>query len=553
MRRLRVVISSLRHVTCGTLLIAVLLISQPMPVASASTWSEPELLGEEDENAWFPEVDADVYGTVRFIWEGTSEIEGSTLTDANASALVLAQTGPGGRDTLGDIYVKDIYNAARPIIATDDSYVHVLSRSLRGGGVTERSILNFGGLYYMRASLSSDLLNVQSWSSPIPISTNASYWANITVLPDGAVLVVYNEQSSIWLIDHVEERTVLYSRRSDDYGATWGDPVRISYSGEPVARSSLSSTDDGRGIVVSWDEGYDNLSGHVGHGGIYTAVSTDGGESWHSHARAGAIEAQDVPEAGLRMPPSSYASRGTVEQGVVQTTDDVTMLVYRSTVDGVLLFRTSDDGGRSWSSDSPIPGAVPRPYSGSHHFDKLDMDVDGDGGVLLSYVGVNPDAPSGLSVMLTRYFGGQWEEPQTIATPEGFPEYPRLAVALGNQIYVTYFVREEMFEGDADLRVWMVRGESEARSIEPVPIGSMPPEPVSPDSETDATTTSPELFPLPERPGDPAPVAVREPSSVAPRDTLGAPFVRVMTLTAIMLLASAVIVIIARAKRGLEI
>jgi hypothetical protein len=101
---------------------------------------------------------------------------------------------------------------------------------------------------------------------------------------------------------------------------------------------------------------------------------------------------------------------------------------------------------------------------GRHHFDRISFAVDGDGRSLLAYVGRDAQAPNGMSVFVTTFAAGQWTTPQRIASPDGYPEFPRLAVAIGQRVYLTYFVRDKEFEA-GHYTVWVVSGESDARAI----------------------------------------------------------------------------------------
>lgn len=545
----------MKRSACLLILSAFLVLGAPAPVGAETPWSEPELVSSEENQSWFPEIDADPSGAVRIIWEAESEMDGVTLTDLNATSFVVREHDTGGWNEPGTVYVKDIYNAGRPIIVSDGTYMHLLGRALRGGGVTARSVMNIAGLYYMRAPLSSDLSNVHSWSTPVPISTQSAYWASITTLPDGGLVVVYNERATIWVNGEAQDRPTLYSRRSTDYGATWQNPVRISYTGQPVARSSIAATDDGDTIIVSWDEGDGTQTGIYEFGGVYTAVSTDGGASWDHRAMVGENDPRDTPGSVLRQPRLSHALQGWAEQGVVQTTDQTTLLVYRSIGADLLLYRVSDDLGRTWSDEQVVPGAVPRPYGGRHHFDKLGLAVDGDGRFLLSYIGTDPDAPRKLSVMMTTFLDGEWTAPDVLASPDGFPEYPRVAVALGNQVHVVYFVRDDMFDEESPMTVWTVQRESDARAIDAIPTVTVA---SNPRATPQAVRPSPAggSLDVVAYPQAPSPAELEENSSrssVAPVSAFQEPVNAALALTIAVMLLCACVLLLARSSRFFRI
>jgi hypothetical protein len=519
------------------------LMAQATLASSPVDWSEPELLRDQDGRNWFPEVDADIAGNVRIIWEQSGDPDDEVQTDANSSAFMLAQDTAEPWVNAGDIYVKDVYNAGRPIIHSDDTYLHLLGRALRGSGIfTTDSIQGLGGVYYMRAPLDSDVRNAQSWSKPVPISNSSAYWASMITLTDGALVVVYNEQRDILVDGEIITRSVLMSRRSTDHGETWEHPVRISYTGEPAARSSMAVTEQGRSIVVSWDEGYDNLTGYRGSTAIFTAVSTDGGVSWQDHARIGDRDQLDEERR-------SVDTRRQVEQSVLESNGGTTVLVYRSTARDVLLYRLSDDGGRTWSPEFLIPDAIPRPYAGPHHFDKLGLAVDGDGRFLLAYAGYDPEDPTEISVMMTTFNGKEWSSPEVIGEHDGYPEYPRVAVSLGNQVYVTYFVRDELHDDNTPQSVWVVRGVTNAQPVDPVPVhqASIPSVAGVDEQGRSPEMSSPiQLYPYPDRPSPPESIDGLVSSNTEPRTALHDPLRTSMALTVVALCVAALGVLGAR-------
>lgn len=501
--------------------VALFLIAPGLPAAVAAQqkseveWSEPEVLQDPYVSSWFPEVTADNVGTVHLVWEATRDLTSPEVFDLNAGAIVYSQyTEDGGWSEPNDIYVKDVYNAARPIVWSDNHYVHVLARGLRDSSPRTMSAQNLAAIYHIRAPIESDHRDAQSWSPPIRLSTGAAYWGGIQTLPDGTLVVVYNELTTIMAGGNQETRTVLFSRSSPDFGTTWLDPVRISWSDERVARSSLVSLEDGT-LVVAWDEGYDNLTGQGTPSGIYTAVSTDGGASWSE--------------------PQRIDTRGTVEQATLGVSGDSVMIVYRATDEDILLYHLSTDGGRTWTEDARIPDAVPRTFGGSHHFDKLALATDASGRIILAYVGQTEGTASGLSVMVASFQNGSWSTPDVVASPIGFPEYPRLTVLLGNQIFLAYFVRDEIFEDDGRYVIWTVTGTTDAR---PIPPASQQPE------ESDRARPTPESsadVAVVEFPPPPPPTSLDQTlstDSIRPQDVIEHPMARSLVATALIVILS---------------
>src|SRR5262249_47625244 len=157
------------------------------------------------------------------------------------------------------------------------------------------------------------------------------------------------------------------------------------------------------------------------------AVSSDGGDSWQAEQ-------------------SIKSVRGSIEQSMIAIGSTGPILIYRATDVDQVLYRESPDDGRTWSEEKVIPGVVPRPYASKQNFERIGMAVDGDGRILLAYVGQDAGAPKGLSVFVSTFATGQWSEPVRVASPDGYPEYPRLAIALGTRPYLVFFVRDKQFD-----------------------------------------------------------------------------------------------------------
>lgn len=409
-----------------------------MRVSAETVWAEPELLSNEDGFAWFPESVDDPAGAVRFVWEESLPAGAGDEASAMGVTVVLSQREADGWSTPAPILVKDSYNAGRPILVSDGRYLHLIVRYVP----PDRDVSNLAGIYHMRAPLGSDPTNARSWSVPQHLSQFAAYWADPIILADGSIVVLYNQITAVQVNGMQQQRSVIFSRRSTDDGATWEAPVRVSDGDLHAVRTSLAATPNGTTLIAAWDLGYDNLLGQGTASGLASAVSNDGGRSW------------STPHTFL----------GEYQQSAVATDGDVTLLVYRSTVADQLIYRLSDDLGATWSDEADVPYAVARPYPGDHNFDKLSLAFDGDGSLLLAYVGGNAEAPRELSVFVISYSGGEWSQPEAVASPEGYPEYPRMSIALGNQIHIIYFVRDDPFDTQRSA-IWVVSGQSDAQPL----------------------------------------------------------------------------------------
>jgi hypothetical protein len=436
---------------------AALVLGTPNPTPAAASlpprWDTPVVIDPELPFSWFPDLFADPTGRFHLVYSGnlSSDPEAGNGSHATTGTIMYTSLGQQGWVQPADIEVMDAGIASRPLIVTDGQYAHIVFRT---------GVFGTTWLYYARAPLGSDLRNAHSWSAPVRLSEDNAYYAQIRTLADGTIVVIYNQitvstspatpvaGNATPVADTPNFRVEVMSRRSTDKGSTWSFPVHVSTTSERAARTSLAVGPDGHTLSAAWDEGYDNMTGQGDPVGAGTAVSTDGGATWQGQ--------QEV-----RSP------RGPFEQAAVEFGASGPLLVYRSIDQPQLLYRQSADDGRDWGEERVVPQAVARQYGSKHNFDKISLAADGDGRLLLAYVGQDDHAPRGIGVFVTTFAGDSWSAPVEIAAPDGFPEYPRVAVALGNRVQVVYFLRDNAYD-NGHYTMWSVAGQSDARAIAPV-------------------------------------------------------------------------------------
>lgn len=494
-----------RHTFRTALLVGLVALYAAAPGALAAeqvAWNGSEQLSAELPTSWFPEIVADQTGTVWAVWETTRDATEPNVTGENGAAVMLARLDEQGWSEPANILVKDIYNAGRPVLMSDGLYMHMLVRTVAKGESTQLQ----ARMFHLLAPLTADLLDARSWSQPQTLSNSASYWGQLVALPDGALVATYNQITDVIIDGEPDARTVLYSRRSTDHGINWTPPVRVSQSEQRVGRNSLVALADGT-LVVAWDEGYDNLTGLGEPLGSAMAFSTDGGLSWEGHT----------------------TFRRHTEQVSLATDGARLLLLYRSTIDDFLYFRESLDQGRSWLDEQAAPGVTLEPYPGKHNFHKLGVATDSAGATTVAYVGPWEAANEGLAVLTTTYVDGEWSEPVLAALTSGFPEYPRLAVALGNQLQLVFFSREERFVDTGRNSIWAAAGGTSAPALEAVALVAAP-ETESGVTGPAADVIAPVMFPT----------AIPEPvlpaggfeASDSPQAALNRPVLWVLALTA---------------------
>jgi hypothetical protein len=222
---------------------------------------------------------------------------------------------------------------------------------------------------------------------------------------------------------------------------------------------------------------------------------------------------------------------GDLEQSVVAINASIAVLVCRSTRTDALLYRLSHDGGRNWTDATSISQASARPYVDKHNFDKLSLAFDSDGRLWLAYIGTDASAPNGLSVMVASFAAGAWEEPEVVASPVGFPEYPRLSVALGNQLNIVYFVRDKEFDvGHYTLWWTSTTTGGKGRAAETV-------QPAQPQVLVQPTPAAIQLAPFPAIPAAPSPLPANTQAGARPQSIGALPIHRAVAMTVLALLA----------------
>jgi hypothetical protein len=102
-------------------------------------------------------------------------------------------------------------------------------------------------------------------------------------------------------------------------------------------------------------------------------------------------------------------------------------------------------------------------------------------------------------VKIAGWADGVWSGPRIAGRSKGYPEYPRLAVSLGNHAEVIWFVRDNQFDVGS-YTLWAAAGTSNARAIEPADV-----QPAVVADASAVVVPTPDLFAWPTP--QPAPVA----------------------------------------------
>jgi hypothetical protein len=197
------------------------------------------------------------------------------------------------------------------ITRTGDGTVWVVWNSYRSGG---------NGIWYKTSSEGGE-----TWSedSAVDLGGMWGYGPSITQTDDGRIWVTFTAYESgnadIWYVT------------SSDGGETWTPPSQITTDPGSDYDAAIMQANDGN-IWVVW------YSYRSGNANIWYKTSSDGGETWSE-------DYQLTTDPGWDTEPT-----------ITQTNDGTLWVVWQSYRYGGngIWYKTSPDGGETWSADSPI-------------------------------------------------------------------------------------------------------------------------------------------------------------------------------------------------------
>jgi len=221
--------------------------------------------------------------------------------------------------------------------------------------------------------------------------------------------------------------------------------------------------DSSDNIHVTWDEGWDRLTG--ADAGEYYSVymnSQDGGISWSS------------PKIVY------YPQQTAVQLTAGSNGKGGVMLVWRShsTLYNNFYYQWSTDNGDTWGVPKVISGTFARPWT--NPYDMYDMASDSAGNIHLIVTGRETnDENATLGVYLLTWDGKEWSSPEKIFSQENlYPEYPKIVISAGNQIHAVWFTREgSVWDQTVNRVIWYSHSEAPAPAVTLTP---RPPTPTIP-------------------------------------------------------------------------
>jgi hypothetical protein len=407
------------------IIVAILLVS--VALAQDGGWTTPVTISVPSEFSWFPDLAVDPFGSVHVVWCLTIPLGGRRGLQEQVNYTRWDRGGEGW------LPPNDIVPPSADIVRNAITVDRMGNVHLLFGGTVYGSNL---ALYHQQA-FSSEAWSAGAWSVPHRVNQGISYMGDIAVDSQGTIHIVYDD--TLRYDDDEEELTVadVFYRRSQDNGRTWTAAVNLDP--DPTTGSARPHLEiDRRDVIhVTWDEGWDRLSG--GGDPVYGAYtsSADGGETWS-------------PTTVITYPDSTVAQMtvGSDDQGGV-------MLVWRTASRDEFFYQWSLDAGRSWEEPTVIPQIFARLWT--IPFDIYDMVTDSAGHIHLLVAGrrsLERDAPLGIYHLI--WDGEGWSDPTRVfGRANLYPEYPKIVVHDGNQLHATWFTREDdVWDQEANREVW---------------------------------------------------------------------------------------------------
>jgi hypothetical protein len=428
------------------LFIMALLVVQPVSNSYAQAdqgWTEPVLMGP----GWFPAITTDLTGAVHLTWS-------SAIMERDPNVPSLRPSHRRGYDLV-------LYRHSEDGMNWSETQDIVAFRQSEGSEVTRPSMLidpdgtfhmtfRYNRVFYSNSRIE-DAGSAKSWSRYYPLSVDqVAYFSWLERDSQGRLHVVFTENVRTFdcpICYH------LFYRYSNDNGANWSIRTDVSSLPIGVAKPQLIIDADDN-LHVVWEAGRGGALGQLSDPTtVMYAASYDGGNSWNRPLEF--------------VVPDGRAKNITIGvDGLGQL-----VVVWLALPENTVYYQVSKDQGRTWSNAEPMTSIRGGFAVYNARLDHYTMAKDGGGNLHLVLVGRVTNEARTLQLLHLSWNGSKWSEPGVITTLVGdAPEWPRVAVANGNVLHVTWFVRDEdhIFDSDrGDYHVWYANKTINAPYIEP--------------------------------------------------------------------------------------
>lgn len=406
-------------------LLAIPLVSLPNSVAQSQDvpsdqWSKPINISTSINDSWFPDISIDGKGEAHIVFAGSDYLSDKDKQISQKYDRIYYQpilnSGLPVENGPFNVAVSAYGVAARNAVTVDNArgLIHLTYRSK----IT-------GSIFYQYAPIDKATIPA-AWSEPHNIDNQGnSYYSDIVVDRRGTIHVAWTQLDEE---DKDISRQIVMYRQSSDLGVTWSLP-RIIAKGKFGETRVVLKLDSADGLHLSWDDGYDNLTGNYSYAyGAYTN-SLDNGKTWREPL---VIGSQQEPIGQTVLTP--FGSTGV-------------MLAWRVMNKQQVDYMISNDRGITWGKSATLPGFIARKLLNKHQFDRYYLAEDGKGRVHFAGVGFvdasrTGDKNTDLVVFHSIWENEEWSKPEIVESVPGYPEYPRIGIG-PDRIYVVWFVRDQ--------------------------------------------------------------------------------------------------------------
>jgi len=474
----------LRNIATLFLLLGILLEPAWQPaLAQTAVWSQPLELSSPKQSSTFPEISVDRTGQVHVFWS-------SGIGDYDV--VMYRSLAPGkGWTQENDIVALSVTSGriiTRPAsLITPDGVLYLLFRNFT---------LFYSSVPVVEAS------NAGAWSERKEINSgdNVVYFSRMVQDHKGTLHLFYTENTpsaSCSICFH------LYYRRSEDGGARWTGPVRISDPNNGVAKPQIF-IDALDKIHVVYEAGPGGDLGAVETESDVAYVSSgDGGNTWTEPAifRGSAKPETLVTPSAKQTPTATPTAVGLISSKNIAIAQDGRgrlIVAWLSIPEDIIYFSTSSDSGKTWSLGRPITGVWGGWTVYNARTDGYSMATDSAGEVHLVLSGRTAKDQKTLNLLHVAWNGEEWSAPEVIKAYQGdVPEWPKIAVGNGNTLHVVWFERDKqhIFESGTGLyTIWYAQGLLNAPAVkgDPYPTLTAKPLPTEISSADVQPTKTPE-------------------------------------------------------------
>jgi hypothetical protein len=403
----------------------------------ARQWSLPVRLSSGF--GWFPDIVADLKGRVYVVWSS-----GDSTYDT-----VLYTTTADGKEWQPETDIAAMPSGGevtRPTLLTDPlGQLHLSFRET--------------AIYYTQAPAES-AGSAATWIEPQLLSgSQVAYFSRLAMDSQGRLHIVYTE--NVLTPDCPICYHVFY-RRSTDSGANWTQPVDIADLPTGAGKVQIL-VDKQDNLHVVWEAGLGGSYGQLAEPTkVMYAASYDGGDTW-------------TPPVDMRALAQGATATSQRAKNIAIGLDGANQLVvaWLGMPEDQVYYQVSSNAGREWTAPKLIPNVWGAYSVYQGRTDDYAMATDSAGDIHLVLAGRIAQDQKSVSLLHLIWHNSTWAEPDIIVAPTGdVPEWPRIAVALGNQLQVVWFIRDEPHIFDSEngqYTVWYSHRVSSASAATPVP------------------------------------------------------------------------------------